>query len=92
MLHNQAVNILQIFNDVNTYYIDFVFLGNGIQANHLPFSVFFALYFSKSTKAMQVNSVPFSNICLTIYMADVCKICAFYIRYIHLPIFCLLVL
>jgi len=61
MLHNQAVNILQIFNDVNTYYIDFVFLGNGIQANHLPFSVFFALYFSKSTKAMEVNSVLFSQ-------------------------------
>jgi hypothetical protein len=55
------------------------------------FLSFNALYFSKSTKAMQVNSVLFSNICLSIYVADVSKICACDIRYVHLPLFCLLV-
>lgn len=34
------MNIPQIFNNVSTYYIDFVLLGNGIQANNLSFSVF----------------------------------------------------
>ena len=48
----------QIFHDLSTYCIDFVLLGNGIQANHLSYSVFLCYVLFKIHKSHASEFIP----------------------------------